>query len=69
LGGRVFVIGGIAIAVAGLLKPEWSGSIVLIGSLSAAFIPVVYSYVVYRRVRREERGDTAQDPPPNHPQS
>lgn len=61
LGGRVFVIGGIAIAVAGFLKPEWSAPIVLIGSLSTALIPVVYSYVVYRQVMRDENGSTAQD--------
>ncbi len=57
LGGRVFVIGGIVIAISGLLKPEWSTAIVLIGSLALAIIPIAYSYVLFRRAKRDETED------------
>ncbi len=56
LGGRIFVIGGVAIAAAGLLKPEWGLAIVLIGSLSIAIIPIAYSYVLYRRLKHSRTG-------------
>jgi uncharacterized membrane protein len=56
LGGRVFVIGGVAIALAGLVKPDWSLPILLVGVLSTAVIPVVYSYVLYRQIKGHSDG-------------
>lgn len=60
-GGRVFVAGGVAIAIAGLLKPSWSGAIVIFGCVALAIIPVAYSYVVFRRLKRSGEGDTGSD--------
>jgi uncharacterized membrane protein len=57
LGGRVFVIGGIFIAVAGLLKPEWSVGVILAGSLVVAIVPIVYSYIVYRRFKDDPQDE------------
>jgi uncharacterized membrane protein len=47
LGGKVFVISGLAVIAAVLLGQAHLGVAVL---LAAAVIPVIYSYVVYRKV-------------------
>ena len=67
LGGRVFVIGGIAIALAGLLKPAWSAAIVLVGSLSLAIIPIVYSYILFRQLNQSGDNDGDPDSSTNEP--
>jgi uncharacterized membrane protein len=54
VGGRIFVVGGVAIAIAGLLMPGWSLAIILAGTTIIAVVPIVYSYVLYTRVKREE---------------
>lgn len=48
LGGKVFVVGGLLVAAAALLGAPFS--IVFAVVLVAAAIPVIYSYVIYRRL-------------------
>jgi uncharacterized membrane protein len=47
-GGRVFVLAGLAIAVAGLA--EGGATPILVAALAAVLLPTVYSYVIYRRL-------------------
>ena len=54
LGGRTFVIGGLACMLGALLLPrESAGAIGFIALTFAALVPAVYSYLVWRRERRE----------------
>jgi len=50
LGGRVFVVAGLVLAIAGLLGSGGAAPIVAV-SLAAPLIPIVYSYVIYRRLQ------------------
>ena len=47
-GGRVFVLAGLTIAVAGLA--EGGATPILVAALAAVLLPTVYSYVIYRRL-------------------
>jgi uncharacterized membrane protein len=47
-GGRVFVLAGLAIAVAGLA--EGGATPILVAALAAVLLPTVYSYFIYRRL-------------------
>jgi uncharacterized membrane protein len=49
LGGLLFVVAGILLAVAGLLAPEAFFPIIIVGVVTAAVIPVVYSYFAWRQ--------------------
>ena len=48
LGGKVFVVVGLAVAAAGLLGAPFG--VILGGVMVAALIPIVYSFVIYRRL-------------------
>ncbi len=53
LGGRVFVLAGLAMAITGLAA---GGAVpVLIVALAAALLPAGYSYVIHRRLERTHR--------------
>lgn len=57
LGGRTFVLGGIACMLGALLLPRAAAAIVAAAALTAAGLtPVIYSFLVYRRLKREEAG-------------
>jgi hypothetical protein len=58
LGGKVFVVCGLAVIGAVLLD---QGAVALGVMLAAALIPAVYSYIVYRKVSNAWEG--AEDPP------
>ena len=55
-GGRVWVIGGVAILFCALLPGEWDIGVTVVAIFVLALIPTVYSYLYYRRQLR--RGDT-----------
>lgn len=57
LGGRTFVAGGLVTMVAALLPPLVRPWVALAGLLVGGFVPVVYSYVLWRREQAEEAGD------------
>lgn len=52
LGGKTFMIAGLLIILAGLFKSSWAMIILLIAVGIAALVPVVYSYVLYRRITK-----------------
>jgi uncharacterized membrane protein len=58
LGGKVFVLCGLGIAAAGLLGAPFS--VVLAAVMVAALIPIVYSYVIYRRLEGFKNGQDQQ---------
>jgi uncharacterized membrane protein len=59
LGGKLFVLAGVALVVSGLLG---GGSIPLLVSVAVAGgIPVVYSYVLYRRIEGFKSGPPGED--------
>ncbi len=49
LGGRTFVAGGLVTMVAALVPVQVAPWVALLGLLLAGFVPVVYSYVLWRR--------------------
>jgi uncharacterized membrane protein len=53
LAGRTFTAGGLVTVASALLPPELRPWVALAGLLVAAFVPAVYSYLAYRRERRE----------------
>jgi uncharacterized membrane protein len=53
-GGKVIVLAGVAIAIAGLLGTDLH--FLLAGVIVAALVPVIYSYLIYRRLERERAG-------------
>ena len=55
-GGRVWFVGGFAIALGGLLPGEWGIWIMLVAIFVLAFIPMIYSYRYYRR--QKANGDS-----------
>ncbi|MCE9670484.1 SdpI family protein [Myxococcus stipitatus] len=56
LGGRLFVLAGAIVLVSGLLG---GGPVPVIAAISiAAVTPVVYSYILYRRLEGDHRGPT-----------
>ncbi len=55
LGGRTFVIGGLVTMVAALLPAVVRPWVALAGLVVGGFVPVVYSYVVWRREQLEGR--------------
>lgn len=55
LGGKVFVVVGLAVAAAGLLGAPFA--VVFGVVIVAVLIPVVYSYVIYRRLEGFKNGD------------
>lgn len=61
-GGRLWVIGGLLIMLCGLLPSQWSVWVMLISILFLAFVPMVYSYLYYRR--QKEQGDALVPFPP-----
>lgn len=58
VGGYGFVIGGILVILAGLLRPSWASWVMLASVGAAALVSVVYSYVVWRD-ERESAADGA----------
>jgi len=52
LGGKTFIIAGVLLILAGLLKNSWSLIVLLVGVCIAALVPVVYSYVLFRRITK-----------------
>ena len=53
LGGRVFVLAGLAVVLSGLA----GGGVapLLVAVFTAAFVPIVYSYIIYRRLEDPRR--------------
>jgi uncharacterized membrane protein len=51
LGGKLFIAAGV-IAFLGIFFQDYLWLFVLIPILAAAFIPVVYSYLIYRKIKR-----------------
>ena len=49
LGGRTFMVGGIATMIAAFLPPRIQPIVAITALVIAGFIPVIYSYVVWRR--------------------
>lgn len=54
-GGRVWVIGGICMMFAALLPEKWAVAVMIGSTLVLAFIPILYSYLYYRK--QVKRGD------------
>lgn len=60
LGGKLFVLAGLGLLVSGLVG---GGTVaVLLAVAVAAVIPVVYSYVLYRRIEGFKNGPRGEDP-------
>jgi uncharacterized membrane protein len=55
LGGRTFVLGGALTAAGALLASPWRDLLMAVGIVAAAGIPVVYSYVLWRREQSTAR--------------
>jgi uncharacterized membrane protein len=51
LGGRVMVLAGLVIAVAGFSPPPWPPVLIGLAAGGAALVPIIYSYVVWRQHR------------------
>jgi uncharacterized membrane protein len=58
VGGYGFVIGGILVMLAGLLRPSWASWVMLASVGAAALGSIVYSYIVWRG-ERERATDAA----------
>lgn len=58
VGGYGFVIGGILVILAGILRPGWASWVMLASVGAAAILSIVYSYVVWRE-ERERTSDGA----------
>jgi uncharacterized membrane protein len=58
VGGYGFVIGGVLVILAGLLRPSWASWVMLASVGAAAFGSIVYSYIVWRG-ERERAADAA----------
>lgn len=56
VGGRTFVAGGLVAAMAAFLPEPFSAVLPIAALALGALIPVVYSYVAYRRETREHAG-------------
>ena len=54
-GGRVWFVGGLVMALCGLLPGEYGIILMLIAIFVLVFIPVIYSYIYYRK--QKARGD------------
>jgi uncharacterized membrane protein len=65
LGGRLLVLAGVVVCVSGLLGagPVW----LLLAFGVAVGIPVLYSYVLYRRIEGFRNGTPDEEPPPGQP--
>lgn len=56
MGGRYFFIGGLAILVLTFLVPkELMGLLFVIITLIISIVPVTYSYVLYRKIKKESK--------------
>lgn len=51
--GKVWVIGGIGMILSSLLPGAWGVTVMLIAILLLAVVPIVYSYLYYRRQKQE----------------
>ena len=51
--GKIWVIGGIVVMLTALLPSKWMVSVVIPMILLLAFAPMVYSYCIYQRHKRE----------------
>lgn len=51
--GKLWVVGGIVIALSALLPDNWGMTVMLVGLLALAVIPSVYSYRYYKRQKAE----------------
>lgn len=51
LGGRVMVLAGLVIAIAGFSPPPWPPMLIGLAAGGAALVPIIYSYVVWRQHR------------------
>jgi uncharacterized membrane protein len=57
VGGRVFVVAGLLMALGGLVLPAGAGSgLILAGVLGSALLVSVYSYVLWRRQQSDSSG-------------
>jgi uncharacterized membrane protein len=52
VGGKFFIIGGLLIIIAGLLENKFSLYIFIAAIIIAAIVPMVYSYVWYRKTEK-----------------
>lgn len=55
LGARLFILGGLVLMVASFLAPKPMFAVLIGVTLLVAGVPIVYSYVVYRRLEAEKR--------------
>lgn len=51
--GKIWVIGGVVVMLTALLPSKWMVSVLIPMILLLAFAPMVYSYCIYRRHKRE----------------
>ena len=55
LGGKLWFVGGIVIAITGLFIPAKIEPFIMIGGISImAIIPVVYSYIFYKSLQKKQ---------------
>lgn len=53
LGGYLFIVSGLLIILAGFLPPYWNFIILMLSVFLSAFISVIYSFIVYKRLKRK----------------
>ena len=63
-GGRVWMVGGAVIMLSALLPVKWSVGVMIAGILVLAVVPILYSYLYYRK--QVQRGDTLKPVPSVH---
>lgn len=49
VGGRLMVVGGLLIALAGIVVPQWIFAAIMIGVVGPSLAMVVYSYLIWKR--------------------
>lgn len=52
-GGRVWVAGGILILLSAFLPAGWNAAVMVVGIVILAIVPILYSYLYYRKQVRE----------------
>lgn len=52
LGGKTFIIGGLLLIIAGFLENQFSLYLFIVAIILAAIVPMVYSYVWYRKLNK-----------------
>ena len=51
--GKIWFVGGVAVMLTALLPAKWMVAVMLLALLLLVFAPMVYSYSIYRRHKRE----------------